>query len=52
MSRTVEEYTAGHVEGALNIPYLVKCGPGKESTLRHASYNSRKKTGRFGPFLI
>jgi rhodanese-related sulfurtransferase len=26
--RTVEEYNAGHVEGALNIPYLVKCGPG------------------------
>lgn len=27
--RTQEEYLAGHVEGAINIPYLVKCGPGK-----------------------
>jgi rhodanese-related sulfurtransferase len=26
--RTVEEYNAGHVEGSINIPYLVKCGPG------------------------
>lgn len=26
--RTQEEYLAGHVEGAINIPYLVKCGPG------------------------
>jgi len=26
--RTREEYVAGHVEGAVNIPYLLKCGPG------------------------
>lgn len=26
--RTVEEYNAGHVEGSVNIPYLLKCGPG------------------------
>jgi hypothetical protein len=31
LSRTQEEYSAGHVEGAVNIPYLVKAGPGMYS---------------------
>ncbi|CAM6008463.1 unnamed protein product [Sphagnum balticum] len=26
--RTPEEYAAGHVEGSINIPYMVKMGPG------------------------
>ncbi|CAK9218458.1 unnamed protein product [Sphagnum jensenii] len=26
--RTPEEYAAGHVEGSINIPYMVKLGPG------------------------
>uniref|UniRef100_A0A7I4D4C1 Rhodanese domain-containing protein n=2 Tax=Physcomitrium patens TaxID=3218 RepID=A0A7I4D4C1_PHYPA len=32
--RTQEEYLAGHVEGAINIPYLVKCGPGMKKNHR------------------
>ena len=32
MSRTREEFVAGHVEGAVNIPYLLKVGPGKKSS--------------------
>jgi len=28
VSRTAEEFAAGHVEGSVNIPYLVKMGPG------------------------
>jgi hypothetical protein len=37
MSRTQEEFAAGHVEGALNIPYLLKVGPGKQSTSKTSS---------------
>jgi len=32
--RTQEEYSAGHVEGAVNIPYLVKAGPGMSKNLK------------------
>lgn len=32
--RTQEEYSAGHVEGSVNIPYLVKAGPGMSKNLK------------------
>lgn len=32
--RTQEEYAAGHVEHSVNIPYLVKAGPGMSKNLK------------------
>ncbi|BFI33771.1 hypothetical protein AXG93_4689s1560 [Marchantia polymorpha subsp. ruderalis] len=32
--RTVEEFAAGHVEGAVNVPYMYKAGAGMSKNLR------------------
>lgn len=32
--RTAEEFAAGHIEGAVNVPYMYKVGPGMTKNLR------------------
>jgi hypothetical protein len=40
--RTAEEFAAGHVEGSVNIPYLVKMGPGMSKNLKFVEDVSRE----------